>query len=209
MCPLAQQMTNLLGMSGMPQALHSGTPSQPSRQYGVLFVLQERRTPEPMLPLDPLMTMVSSRASYRALQWGTMNSVGFQAQIGLMDYGILNTLQVDQHGNINSPAIGEYGERAAFEYRFRRDRVDQFDFRLSWPLSPEWRVLTRVNYSFDDDDLLETQAGFEYESCCWALRTVYRRYLKNRVGEHRDGIYLELNLKGLASVGTGDELFPN
>jgi hypothetical protein len=34
------------------------------------------------------MTMVSSRASYRALQWGTMNSVGFQAQIGLMDYGI-------------------------------------------------------------------------------------------------------------------------
>ena len=68
--------------------------------------------PEPMLPLDPLMTMVSSRAGYRALQWGTMNSVGFQAQTGLMDYGILNTLQVDQHGNINSTAIGEYGERA-------------------------------------------------------------------------------------------------
>src|SRR5574341_972892 len=43
--------------------------------------------PEPMLPLDPIMTMVSSRASYRALQWGTMNSVGFQAQIGLMDFG--------------------------------------------------------------------------------------------------------------------------
>lgn len=100
---------------------------------------------------------------------------------------------------------GEDGERAAFEYRFRRDRVDQFDFRLSWPVSPEWRVLTRVNYSFEDDDLLETQAGFEYESCCWALRTVYRRYLKNREGEHRDGVYLELNLKGLASVGTGGE----
>lgn len=103
---------------------------------------------------------------------------------------------------------GDNGERAAFEYRFRRDRVDQFDIRLAWPLSPEWRVLTRVNYSFEDDDLLETQAGFEYESCCWAIRTVYRRYLKNRVGEHRDGIYLELNLKGLASVGTGgEELF--
>ena len=29
-----------------------------------------------------------------------MNSVGFQAQIGLMDAGLLNTLQVDPYGNI-------------------------------------------------------------------------------------------------------------
>jgi len=71
--------------------------------------------PEPMLPLDPLMTMVSSRASYRALQWGTMNSVGFQAQTGLMDVGILNTLQVDPYGNINSTALGDYnGEHRRF-----------------------------------------------------------------------------------------------
>ncbi len=64
--------------------------------------------PEPALPLDPIMTMVSSRASYRALQWGTMNSVGFHAQIGLMDYGILNTLQVDPYGNVNSTLLGDY-----------------------------------------------------------------------------------------------------
>src|SRR3989475_10781094 len=70
---------------------------------------------EPMLPLDPIMTMVSARSSYRALQWGTMNSVGFQAQIGLMDYGILNTLQVDPYGNINSTALGDYeGEQRRF-----------------------------------------------------------------------------------------------
>jgi len=98
---------------------------------------------------------------------------------------------------------GKDGERVGFEYRYRRERVDQFDFRLSWPVNPQWTLLTRVNYSFSDDDLLEAQAGFEYESCCWAIRTVYRRYLKNRDGEYRDGVYLELNLKGLASVGTG------
>ena len=68
--------------------------------------------PEPMLPFEPVMTMVSSRAGYRALAWGTMNTAGNHAQLGLMDYGILNTLQVDQHGNINSTAIGEYGERS-------------------------------------------------------------------------------------------------
>jgi LPS-assembly protein len=103
---------------------------------------------------------------------------------------------------------GEEGQRAAFEYRYRRDRVDQFDLRLSWPINARWRLLSRVNYSFADGDMLEFQGGVEYESCCWALRTVARRYLRNRDGDYRTGIYVELNLKGLASIGTrGQELF--
>ena len=60
-----------------------------------------------------------------------------------------------------------------------------------------------MNYSFAEDDLLEFQGGVEYESCCWAIRTVVRRYLKDRDGDYRDGIYLEMNLKGLARVGSG------
>jgi LPS-assembly protein len=103
---------------------------------------------------------------------------------------------------------GNQEQRAAFEYRFRRDRVDQFDFRIDWPVGERWRILSRVNYSFDDNDLLEFQGGVEYESCCWAIRTVLRRYLKNRDGDHRNAIFVELNLKGLASIGTrGRELF--
>jgi glutaconate CoA-transferase subunit B len=65
--------------------------------------------PEPDLPFDPIMTMVASKAGYRALQWGNMNTSGMHAQVGLMDYGILNTLQVDRYGNINSTATGDYG----------------------------------------------------------------------------------------------------
>lgn len=64
--------------------------------------------PEPMLPFEPMMTMVASRATYRAVSWGTMNSAGLHAQLGFMDYGVLNTLQVDRHGNINSTFLGEY-----------------------------------------------------------------------------------------------------
>ncbi|MCA9823301.1 MAG: CoA-transferase [Dehalococcoidia bacterium] len=64
--------------------------------------------PEPSLPFEPMMTMVASRSAHRALAWGTMNSAGLDAQLGFMDVGILNTLQVDQHGNINSTALGEY-----------------------------------------------------------------------------------------------------
>jgi acyl CoA:acetate/3-ketoacid CoA transferase beta subunit len=68
--------------------------------------------PEPLLPFEPMMTMVASRAVHRALSWGTMNSAGLHAQLGHMDYGVLNTLQVDQHGNINSTVLGEYGPGA-------------------------------------------------------------------------------------------------
>jgi glutaconate CoA-transferase, subunit B len=66
--------------------------------------------PEALAPFDPLMTMISSRANYRALQWSTMNYVTDLAQAGYVDYGILNTLQVDRYGNINSTVVGPYAE---------------------------------------------------------------------------------------------------
>jgi len=106
-------------------------------------------------------------------------------------------------GTVGVRYNGVEGQRISFEYRYRTERLDQFDFRILWPIGERWRVLSRVNYSFADDDMLELQGGFEYESCCWAFRTVLRRYLKNRDGDYRDGIYLELNLKGLASLGSG------
>ena len=64
--------------------------------------------PEALVPFDPLMTMISSRANYRALQWGTMNYAADLAHLGYVDYGILNTLQVDRYGNINSTVVGKY-----------------------------------------------------------------------------------------------------
>ena len=93
------------------------------------------------------------------------------------------------------------GSRIGFEYRFRRDRLDQFDFRYYWPINERWQVLSRLKYSLEESDLLEAQAGFEYESCCWTIRLVSRRYLRSRDGDERDAIYLELHLKGLGSFG--------
>jgi acyl CoA:acetate/3-ketoacid CoA transferase beta subunit len=65
-------------------------------------------SPKALLPWDPLMTMVASRAGYRALQWGTMNTAGNYAQLGYVDIGVLNTLQVDRYGNVNSTVVGPY-----------------------------------------------------------------------------------------------------
>ena len=93
------------------------------------------------------------------------------------------------------------GRRLGAEYRYRRGSLDQFDIRYYQPINERWRVLGRVNYSLQDSDLLSAEAGFEYDSCCWALRFVAKRFLRNREGDHRDALYVQLILKGLGNIG--------
>ena len=93
------------------------------------------------------------------------------------------------------------GLRLGAEYRYRRGTVDQFDIRYYQPINESWRVLGRVNYSMLDNDLLSAEAGFEYDSCCWALQFTAKRFLRNREGDHRDALYVQLVLKGLGGFG--------
>ncbi len=73
--------------------------------------------PEPAIPFDhPFMGMMTSRSGYRAVAWWTMNWAAFLASLGYMDYGILNTVQVDPYGNVNSTHLG--GNYREFERRF-------------------------------------------------------------------------------------------
>ncbi len=93
-------------------------------------------------------------------------------------------------------------------YLFIRDSAEeQTDFSFAWPLAQNWRAVGRFNYSLKENNVLETFAGIEYESCCWGLRVVARRYLTNTTPEYSNAIFLELELKGLAGVGTGDPGF--
>ncbi len=96
---------------------------------------------------------------------------------------------------------GQQGRQAALGYRFRRDRVDQADFRVRYPLRDNLNLIGRVNYSFEENEALELLAGIEYESCCWALRLTGREYILDRDSETRTSVFLELHLKGLGSLG--------
>jgi LPS-assembly protein len=87
-------------------------------------------------------------------------------------------------------------------YRFRRDSLEQGDLSWSWPLSQRWNFVGRYNYSFRDDEPLEQLYGLEFESCCWGIRLVSRRYISTRDGTRDSSIGLQLVLKGMTSVGT-------
>ena len=95
-------------------------------------------------------------------------------------------------------------------YRFRRDALEQGDLSWIWPLSTQWNFVGRYNFSFRDNEALEQFFGLEYESCCWGLRLVSRRFISRRDGTRDSSIGLQLVLKGVSSVGTAaDRLLEN
>src|SRR5690606_30350135 len=97
-----------------------------------------------------------------------------------------------------------------FAYRFRRDArtgtadrvtLEQFDVSALIPLNERWRLVGRWNYSLLDDSTLEAFAGVEWENCCLATRVLARRYVRNVESERNTSLYVELELKGLSTLG--------
>lgn len=92
-------------------------------------------------------------------------------------------------------------------YRAQRERLEQVDGSIAWPIGNNWNVFGRVVHSLRDDSTLERFAGFEYKSCCWRVRAVARRFLSNSQGTQETGFQLQLELIGMASVGTDADAF--
>ena len=102
--------------------------------------------------------------------------------------------------------IGEAGI-VNLGYRFRRnaatraDLLEQADVSFLYPINPNWSVVGRYYHSILDDKPLEALAGVQWESCCLAVRTLFRRYLRNRTGDLNSSFQIEFELKGLGSAG--------
>jgi LPS-assembly protein len=108
------------------------------------------------------------------------------------------------------------------EYRLRQDvpnslgkieDLKQTDVSFRWPLTPKWSLVGRWNYSLNTDKTLETVGGIEYNSCCWGLSAVARRYLSraadlsSEIGRYDTAFYVQLELKGLAGLGRSTTSF--
>ncbi|MDE1983669.1 MAG: LPS assembly protein LptD [Gammaproteobacteria bacterium] len=86
-------------------------------------------------------------------------------------------------------------------YRYNRAlNLKQTDVSFAWPLGRHWSVVGRWNYDVQNKLTLESFAGFEYDSCCWAFQIVHRRYI-TQTGQANTAIFFQLQLKGLTSIG--------
>jgi len=92
-------------------------------------------------------------------------------------------------------------------YRYQQDVLSQAELSSSWPVTDAWNIFVRGIYSLQDHKSLERFAGFEYRACCWKVRLGGRSFVSNRTGSSDTGVYLQLELTGLASVGSESDSF--
>lgn len=99
-------------------------------------------------------------------------------------------------------------------YRLRRDLVgidgsdvEQVEASARWPLNPHWSVIGRWVHSVEGGNNLETVGGIEYDSCCWAVRAVGRRFLTTSEAQYDTGVAIQIELKGLAGIGRNTSSF--
>ncbi len=136
-----------------------------------------------------------------------------------------------ERGQIQVQYRPRYDQVMNLGYRFRRDRLEQVDGSVAWPISRDWSLYARMVYSLEDDAIDETApidptlppgdtvarrdekgvidqfAGLEYRSCCWRFRVVARRYVSDRTGDLDTSLLLQLELNGLSNVGVGANTF--
>jgi LPS-assembly protein len=82
---------------------------------------------------------------------------------------------------------------------------DQIDGSTAWPIGRSWSVFAREVYDLRNHEELERFAGFEYRACCWRLRLGVRRYVSSFTGSRDTGVWLQLELAGLAGVGSASD----
>ncbi|MGQ0528453.1 MAG: LPS-assembly protein LptD [Panacagrimonas sp.] len=99
----------------------------------------------------------------------------------------------------------EPGQRRQFDlsYRYRRDLLEQADLAFLTPIGGAWKLAARTRFSLRDSQSRENLVGVEYGTCCWAIRASYRRFIGDASGDFDSGVYLQLQLKGLANIGAG------
>jgi len=88
-----------------------------------------------------------------------------------------------------------------FAYRFRRNQLEQFDTSFVIPIKGQHRIIARWNYSTRSNKTIEALFGYERKNCCWAFRLMSRHYLTDESGQSNNGIYAEIQLNGLGSIG--------
>lgn len=79
--------------------------------------------------------------------------------------------------------------------------IEQSEISFHWPLTHKWSVVGRWNHAVPENRILEVFGGVEYENCCWAFRTVARRFLTDVDRDYNTGIFFQVELKGLAGIG--------
>jgi len=86
-------------------------------------------------------------------------------------------------------------------YRYTSGTIEQTDVSARWPITHNLTAVGRWNYSLLFNETMEKFAGIEYSNCCWTTRFVARDYKSSVDDEGNLAFFIQLELKGLTSIG--------
>jgi LPS-assembly protein len=102
----------------------------------------------------------------------------------------------------------------------RSNDIIQSDVSFRYPIYDNWSAMGRWQYSMLYNKTQDAFFGMEKENCCWRFRIALRHYINNiatntivsnanqaLTGTPQNGIFFELELKGLSSIGDNMDYF--
>ena len=122
-----------------------------------------------------------------------------QAQAVSVAYGQIYASEIAQG---LTPTQAQLKAQGLVQGYLTPNSLDQVEASAAWPILRNWNAYGRVVYALDQHQMLERFAGFEYHGCCWGFRLLVRRSLSNSTGRQDTSILWELELNGLAGVGS-------
>jgi LPS-assembly protein len=160
---------------------------------GQIYYFRDRRVTLPYQPedTDPSSTIITELATQFAQSWRLSSTFQWNPHTKNTEYSVFRLRYHPEDERIFN-----------LSYRFRDYLLEQTDISFRWSLGRRWNILGRWNYSLPEEKTLESFVGVEYNSCCWAVRTIIRRYLNRIDGDgYLNGFFLQFQLKGLGAVG--------
>lgn len=143
------------------------------------------------------------------LEWRVSDYLRFAADLQ-WDENVNNIDRVNAGLNYNDPDNGILN----LAYRYADDgaatvniqKIKQSDFSFLWPVTANWSLVGRTSYDLESDRSFENLVGVEYDSCCWRVRLVNRRYLQENSADPTElkakrGLFFQFQLKGLGGMG--------
>lgn len=101
-----------------------------------------------------------------------------------------------------STHIFNIGYRLRDDGTISSDNIEQSDVSFVTPISRDYAVFGRWNYSLKDKRDIDVIGGLSYDSCCWSVQLLAQRRLNssNIAATYDNSIMVQLVLKGLGSV---------
>ena len=170
-----------------------------------------------VVPKDADWSPIVTDLTYYPLPgWSLTNSYAYNPEIGRTD---------NDQSSINYSYDDLHILRAGYQYiRSTSTSTDQYGFSnntkdvfsgVGWGLTEKLSALSYVFYNFSKERFDQYYAGLQYDTCCWALRTLVQRNWTGNTPNNNsdpsggvtnqfDTVYtVQLELKSLGSFGTG------